>query len=948
MSKHYARFYKCDLQVQTPGDARNWDRNDPIRLASPRTELDLQEKARLFLRRCHDVELEVIAVSDHNFSDRSDPREWFLTHLIEQNKAVAADVQRDPIVIFPGFEVDIGYHLLCIFDPGTKLTGVSDCLTTLGLAPGNRFQNGGPAPLRFDSQSVPLVTLLRTIQDEGGGLVIAAHAFSSDGIANEGRDAADYQNENLLAVEVSQVPLTGRAEGILMGNCPAWTRKRRPAYLMSSDCKKLCGAAPDDTNYLGCRHTWIKMSKPSVVALRQAFLDQAHAMRENRPDESRIRFGAACPEDAATHPRIRSVQVRGATFLADQAHELSPNLNALIGGRGTGKSTLIEYLRLSLDRQDTIQGEMSRRNLDKLKMTLGPNGIVEVLIEKDARRWRIAYDLSQSVRVVEGDPIPDLGRFFPCRFLSQGEITEIAEDRQARSRLLDDLIRVRLDELAREGEDITCQIRALDEQILREPDLEQRKRILETERLTLEGRVERLKDLEVPLSTWKNWLAEAELLSQLEQEQCKLTTAVQEAIASSVSIVDVATEPGVALQPDGIRGVAANFATLIDAFKGRVRNALSDFQESASKLLQGDLVRAWEHDFEITRQSYEQLRSDLTSQATDPELYLDYQRQLKDRELAIAEVQAELDGLTTLAAQRNQQLDELQDVWQLEAQERERISEELTKAVPTTKQGQPFVQVSVARFGDDQAFAQRMEAIKRDRRRISVEDWGEFDDRRRAIAPEESLLAAVVTNTPPGTPAMRTLLSWLQDLDSGNKPDGFPWDLKDKRTNALLDCITPAIAAELALWRQPDRVQVELYRQDGTRAGELEQGLSVGQRSTAILALLLAQDDAPAILDQPEDDLDNEFVFRELVPLLRRVKETRQIVVATHNANIPVNADAELFIALEARDGLGKPLIVGEELAVGSLDRESVRVAAQEILEGSEEAFWRRHEKYGF
>ena len=151
-----------------------------------------------------------------------------------------------------------------------------------------------------------------------------------------------------------------------------------------------------------------------------------------------------------------------------------------------------------------------------------------------------------------------------------------------------------------------------------------------------------------------------------------------------------------------------------------------------------------------------------------------------------------------------------------------------------------------------------------------------------------------------------------------------------------------------SLWRQPDRVKVELYRQDGTRAGELEENLSVGQRCTAILALLLAQGDEPAILDQPEDDLDNEFVFRELVPLLRRQKETRQLIVATHNANIPINADAELLIALEARDGHGSVMVIEGKEAIGALDRRPVRLAAEEVLEGSEEAFRRRFEKYGF
>jgi hypothetical protein len=112
--------------------------------------------------------------------------------------------------------------------------------------------------------------------------------------------------------------------------------------------------------------------------------------------------------------------------------------------------------------------------------------------------------------------------------------------------------------------------------------------------------------------------------------------------------------------------------------------------------------------------------------------------------------------------------------------------------------------------------------------------------------------------------------------------------------------------------------------------------------------MLLANDDAPAVIDQPEDEIDNEFTYRELVPLLRRVKEQRQLILSTHDPNLPVNGDAELIYALEARDGRGVTKEVDGAEAVGALDMSAVRVAVEEIMEGSEEAFRRRSERYGF
>lgn len=941
MPSEYARFFKCDLQVQTPEDAQHWDSSDPVRIGNPRAEADLQEKARQFLGRCHEVDLEVIAVTDHNFASRVVERELFLTHIIEQNRAVARDRNRNPLIIFPGFEVDVGFHLLCIFEPGTALPTVSDHLTTLGLAPSVRFSGGRFAPLRSNNQPVALDEVLRVVQDQFGGLVIAAHAFSADGIANESLNAEDFLNEKLLAVEVSSVPLTSRAQHILLGNDAVWARKRRVAYLMSSDCKKLRSARPDDANFIGYRHTWIKMSQPSIEGLRQAFLDQAHAIAEQRPEESRIRFGATRPEDKLSYPRIRGIKIAGAAFLNDQEHEFSPHLNTLIGGRGAGKSSVVEYLRLSLDRSKTILGHLATSNFDKLKRTLEAGGKVEVSIEKDKKTWRLEFTLGSGPKVVEGEPIPDIARFFQTRILSQGEISELAEDRAARARIIDDLIRPQLDDLSRQAADITRQIKLLDEKILRRSELEERKRVLETERLDYKGKTERLKQLEQPLKDWKVRLAEKDLLEALRTQHRECCQTI-ESVTLPQQPQAAGSDPGSASIHPAIQKVASDFDVLTRQLAQRVNEALQQYKQSVEALLQGAPVVQWQGDFAAAEASYQQLKQELLAQGTDPDAYLEYQKQLKAREDAIAATEKDLADIEALTARRQSELVKLEQLWELATKAREEIARRLTEAVPKTKQGTPFVKVSVARFGDDRELSHRLKDLPKDKRRISEDDWGVFDERRRTILPNDSFLAKVVANTPSGTSAAHTFLSWVSQLRSGQQPHGCPWTVADRRTKAILEWCKPAVEAELSVWCQQDRVRVELYRQDGTLAGEMEQGLSVGQRCTAILALLLAQDDAPAIIDQPENDLDNEFVFRELVPLLRRIKETRQIIVATHNANIPVNADAELIIALEARGGRG------EILAVGALDREKVRAAVEEILEGSEEAFRRRSEKYGF
>ena len=124
--------------------------------------------------------------------------------------------------------------------------------------------------------------------------------------------------------------------------------------------------------------------------------------------------------------------------------------------------------------------------------------------------------------------------------------------------------------------------------------------------------------------------------------------------------------------------------------------------------------------------------------------------------------------------------------------------------------------------------------------------------------------------------------------------------------------------------------------------------LSTGQRATALLLLLLQGGSAPLVIDQPEDDLDNRFVYDSIVPRVRGCKQQRQLVFASHNANIPVLGDADQIIGLQAveRDGV----VVGEldPSGVGSIDHRPVRSLVEELLEGGKEAFEMRRYLYGF
>ncbi len=110
-----------------------------------------------------------------------------------------------------------------------------------------------------------------------------------------------------------------------------------------------------------------------------------------------------------------------------------------------------------------------------------------------------------------------------------------------------------------------------------------------------------------------------------------------------------------------------------------------------------------------------------------------------------------------------------------------------------------------------------------------------------------------------------------------------------------------------------------------------------------LLSLVLESDDpTPLVVDQPEDELDNRFLNDTIIPALHRLKGKRQVIFATHNANIVVNGDADQVIALEA------DAQHGTAYASGAIENPEVREAILRTLDGGEEAFRLRRAKYGF
>lgn len=143
----------------------------------------------------------------------------------------------------------------------------------------------------------------------------------------------------------------------------------------------------------------------------------------------------------------------------------------------------------------------------------------------------------------------------------------------------------------------------------------------------------------------------------------------------------------------------------------------------------------------------------------------------------------------------------------------------------------------------------------------------------------------------------------------------------------------------------PQIVVTKYMDNGGTRVSVTKRisQLSLGQQQSVLLGILLLSDSSrPLLIDQPEDNLDSEFIYKTIVSTLRKIKEHRQVIVVTHNPNIAVLGDAELIIPLKSTNS--KAMI----MSPGSIDDANTVKLCCQILEGGESAFKQRQKIYGY
>jgi hypothetical protein len=605
-------------------------------------------------------------------------------------------------------------------------------------------------------------------------------------------------------------------------------------------------------------------------------------------------------------PYIERIEVEDEGFLGGLDLQLDPGLNVLIGARGTGKTSLIELIRYALGAGAFTTDAAVKAEQQSVATLDG--GAVTVTVRDGDFRWTVT-------RTAEG-ATSSTGPAMRCTVLAQNEVESIGISPAGRVALIDRFLpdAAALDAEIRASARLTSALTAEIAASLAELDKAD------------EGLAE--------MPGVQAQLAEARQLQSQLLATSSASLADQEALTSAQAQASTLAQRESQLQfarnnvaelSEQIQAVRSNIARLDSDVSATLPSSQSIVytRQAANRLAEvsDDLRHAQNSlDEDAARAGAERAQLDQTSRTV---------RQRLD--------QAQ-DGLSQ-ATRRVQQLEERRG--QLDALHARRI--EFSRQLDAKKEQRraAFDSLNLQRARRLQArqeVAARLTAQLGPSIRVRVTPGESLDAYSSAIIASLRGSGLHYTNLAPliaSQVAPQELVEWVELGDSAQLSTAAGL-APDRAANVIAAMRQGGTAAVIGT-EVEDLVWLELL--DGPEYKPVEH-LSIGQRCTVVLPILLALEGEPLIVDQPEDHLDNAFVASTLISAIRSRGSRAQTVFSSHNANIPVLAEAERVVVMES-DG-----VVGGVAATGALDEPNIVKAVSEIMEGGAEAFARRADFY--
>jgi len=858
---------------------------------------DASTHAKAIVDKAAEIGVSVLAITDHND--------------VSGVPAFRSAAEASGIHVFPGFELysSEGIHVLCIYPQDTDDARLGRFLGEFGIT------NATPSS---DLSNKSFVEILGKVREQGG-VTIAAHVTNDSGLfkvlSGKPRIQA-WQAKDLLAIQipgpVEELPQDVRQ---IVENRNADYRRAHAAEeglaIAAVNAKDIVKPEDLDDRSATCR---IKMSEVSIEGLRQAFLDPGSRIRLN-PKEGRLE-----PEK---HAELVALAWEGG-FLDGAAVHFNPNLNVLVGGRGTGKSTVVESIR-SVLALDAVGDEARKAHEGIVRHVLKSGTKISLLVRAHrpaVREYRIERTIPNPplVRDDQGEvsnlsPQDVLPR---VEVFGQHEISELTKSREKLTRLLDRFVERdeslprRKSDLRRDLEksrrsllDARAEIRQIEERLAALPGLEET-----LERFREAGIEERLKEQSLLVREERVLSSIPERLAPFREclESLKREIPIDRVFLSAKALEDL---PG--------REILARANEVFAQLDRDLDRIAKELEQALQRADQGvSAVRAqWEARKKDVQAAYEKILRDLQKSRVDGEEFIRLRRQIEE----LRPLRERLSLVRRVEKEHADRRRALLAEWEDFKAEEFRCLDRAAKKV--NQKLRDKVQVEVTAAGDREPLF----------RTLRDEVGGRLSEAIESLARVQSFsLPQFVDSCEAGAGALNKTYS-ISPAQGERLAKAEPEVLM--RIRELDLPTTTAIRLNTAPLGEPPSWQA------------LDE-LSTGQKATAVLLLLLLESDAPLIVDQPEDDLDNRFITEGVVPRMREEKQRRQFVFSTHNANIPVLGDAELIVGLSASGEAerGHARIASEHM--GSIDSKPVRELVEEILEGGKEAFETRRRKYGF
>ncbi len=880
-----ARFQNVDLHIHSYEGSH--DVRDPA--MTPEAIVDSAVRQRLG----------VIAITDHNSNAN-----------VQRAVEYAALNYSGLILVLAGVEITTAHgHLLAYFAPDRQ-ADLAKLLSRLDLIGEMGTDNTRTAKSMADTLSeverLNGICIAAHIDREKTGFERFAPGFpnwkkdiiTSPGLYGLECDAVDSlvwysENDEAGSAGIERKRLFGARK--LVRELSA---RHHLAHVQGSDSHSMNAFEHQDPNKPWTR---MKLAELSFEAFRIALIDPTARVR-------------ACALIPATIPRVRGMTITGG-FLHEETIHFSDNLNCLIGGRGTGKSTAIRALAYAFGLNDDF-GDFDNCPDSVTVFCEDENGILYRYVRSRGGDIEVKAKEDRSITDVPVDA-------FRIEYYGQGELAKVAEDPLKNPELFQEFLdrHTNLRDLIETEESLVSRLREN------------------------AGRLNPLESAFAQLGPKRKSLEEIEKKLKLAEEgNLREVVGTQSKLASEKTV------------RESVEGIATEFSNdwNLSTFQRNFDQILSTAgvctADEAFVRTRASIKAALEKNNAAIKQGENQLNVVLKACARElttlaGELKVSHQRMGGEVAAKIADLKArglatDIPGLELLLRQKTGVGKDIAAVEQRASalqqcrEERARFRQELTavRAEMTTRRKAQLKGINAnlgATIKDYTIF------LKYDDAGITTEFQAFLQEKMHGTYLQDNLIENLCNCI---TPSDLADLVLNRDAARISAMARISADWANKIIEKL--CYWNILFALQALAKPPKPIIIVRTKSTPPKDIPVLQ-LSDGQRHTILLTIaMLADSNVPLVIDQPEDDLDNAFIFSSIVTTLRAIKERRQVIVVTHNANIAVLGDSELILPMHREHDCGKTK------NRGSIDAGATRRAVIDILEGGPEAFLRRKEMY--